>query len=74
VVDARRAIADTSVFIGFEQRRFDDQSLADLELGVSVALRSDLLAVRDSKNPDGPALNASLTTLLNAVKANRLSR
>lgn len=42
MVDIRRAIADTSVFIGFEQRRFDDQALADLELGVSVVTLGEL--------------------------------
>jgi Domain of unknown function (DUF397) len=39
-----------------------------------VELRGDLLAVRDSKNPAGPALTVSLTNLLNAVKTARLSR
>jgi hypothetical protein len=38
-----------------------------------VELRGDLLAVRDSKNPDGPALNVSLTRLLDTVKTGRLS-
>jgi predicted nucleic acid-binding protein len=57
VVDVRRAIADTSVFIGFEQRRFDDQSLADLELGVSVVTLGELrLGVLSARHdPDAAA-------------------
>lgn len=31
-------------------------------------------ALRDSKNPIGPMLNVDLTELLNAVKADHLSR
>lgn len=36
VLTRQRAIADTSLFIGPEAYRFDDQALAELDLGVSV--------------------------------------
>ena len=38
-----------------------------------VELRGDLLAVRDSKNPNGPALTVTLTRLLATVKTGRLN-
>jgi hypothetical protein len=37
-----------------------------------VEVRHDLAAVRDSKNPDGPALTVDLTRLLSTVRAGRL--
>jgi hypothetical protein len=36
VVTVRRALADTSVFIGVEAARFDENRFADHEWGVSV--------------------------------------
>jgi predicted nucleic acid-binding protein len=53
-VSQRRAIADTSVFIGMETHRFDDQRLADLELGVSVVTLGELRlgVVSASHDPD----------------------
>ncbi len=36
---------------------------------VELAVR----AVRDSKNPDGPALNVQVTALITAVKAGQLA-
>jgi predicted nucleic acid-binding protein len=42
VVVIRRAIADTSVFLGLEVHRFDDQALAEVELGVSVVTLGEL--------------------------------
>jgi predicted nucleic acid-binding protein len=57
MVSPRRAIADTSVFIGLETRRVDDQGLVDLELGVSVVtlgeLRLGVLSV--TTDPDAAA-------------------
>ncbi len=38
----RRAVADTSVFIGFEAERFDAAQLPDLELGVSTITLGEL--------------------------------
>jgi predicted nucleic acid-binding protein len=54
VVAPRRAIADTSLFIGLEARRFDDQALVGLDLGVSVITLGELRlgVVSASHNPD----------------------
>jgi predicted nucleic acid-binding protein len=54
VVARRRAIADTSLFIGLEARRFDDRALAGLDLGVSVVTLGELrLGVVSARhNPD----------------------
>jgi hypothetical protein len=40
--------------------------------GNCVEVRQDLAAIRDSKNPDGPALAADLPRLLAIVKSGRL--
>ncbi|HZN17564.1 MAG TPA: type II toxin-antitoxin system VapC family toxin [Micromonosporaceae bacterium] len=42
MVATRRAIADTSLFIGLEARRFDDRALSQLLLGVSVVTLGEL--------------------------------
>jgi predicted nucleic acid-binding protein len=57
VVAIRRAIADTSVFIGPEVHRFDDQALAEVELGVSVVTLGELrLGVVSARHdPDAAA-------------------
>jgi predicted nucleic acid-binding protein len=56
VVTRRRAIADTSLFIGLEARRFDGTALADLELGVSVITLGELrLGVVSARNDPGAA-------------------
>ncbi|OLF18060.1 DUF397 domain-containing protein [Actinophytocola xanthii] len=39
--------------------------------GQCVEVRNDLAALRDSKNPTGPALNVSLDHLLVALRAGR---
>lgn len=39
---ARRALADTSVFIGLEAKRFDPNRFADYEWGVSVITLGEL--------------------------------
>lgn len=41
------------------------------EQGNCVELGHTMTAVRDSKNPSGPVLRASLGDLVNAVKAGR---
>jgi hypothetical protein len=52
VVDRQRAIADTSVFVGLEATRIDDQAIRNLDLGVSTItlgeLRLGVLSVRDN--------------------------
>lgn len=56
MVTRRRAIADTSLFIGLEARRFDGAALADLELGVSVITLGELrLGVVSARNDPGAA-------------------
>jgi predicted nucleic acid-binding protein len=42
VVARRRAIADTSLFVGLETDRVDDQVLAELDFGVSVITLGEL--------------------------------
>jgi hypothetical protein len=42
--------------------------------GNCVELAHTLGAVRDSKNPDGPPLRVELGAMLDAVKADRLTR
>jgi hypothetical protein len=39
--------------------------------GQCVEVRNDLAALRDSKNPTGPALDLSLGRLLDALKTGR---
>ncbi|WP_275415180.1 type II toxin-antitoxin system VapC family toxin [Planotetraspora silvatica] len=48
----RRAIADTSVFIGFEGQRFDAERFADFEWGVSAVTLGELrLGVLQARDP-----------------------
>jgi predicted nucleic acid-binding protein len=42
VVARRRAIADTSLFVGLETKRVDDEALAGLDFGVSVVTLGEL--------------------------------
>lgn len=42
--------------------------------GNCVQVRQDLTAIRDSKNPLGPALRAELTGLVTAIKSGHLDR
>jgi hypothetical protein len=44
------------------------------EQGQCVEVASTLGAVRDSKNPTGPALHANLTALVTTVKSATLAR
>jgi hypothetical protein len=37
-----------------------------------VELRNDLTAIRDTKNPTGPTLTGDVTTLLTAIKDDRI--
>lgn len=54
MVTPRRALADTSLFIGLEARRFEDHALADMLLGVSVITLGELRlgVVSASHDPD----------------------
>jgi len=53
VVTTRRALADTSVFIGIEATRFDVGRFADFEWGVSAVTLGELrLGVLQAQNPE----------------------
>jgi hypothetical protein len=41
--------------------------------GDCVEVRQDLTGIRDSKNPDGPALSIDLSLLLAGVKSGKLN-
>jgi predicted nucleic acid-binding protein len=61
-VTRRKAIAGTSVFIGLEADRLDDQAIADLDLGVSVVTLGELrLGVVSARN-DPEAASRRLAT------------
>jgi predicted nucleic acid-binding protein len=52
VVTARRALADTSVFIGLEAERFEQGRLDDFEWGISVITLGELrLGVLQAADP-----------------------
>jgi len=52
-VTTRRALADTSVFIGIEATRFDVGRFADFEWGVSAVTLGELrLGVLQAQNPE----------------------
>jgi predicted nucleic acid-binding protein len=61
VVTPRRALADTSVFIGLEASRFDATRFADFEWGVSAITLGELrLGVLQAQDPD--AVSRRLST------------
>jgi predicted nucleic acid-binding protein len=62
VVVRRKAIADTSVFIGLEARRFDSTLLADLDLAVSVITLGELRLGVVSASRDPEAASQRLAT------------
>jgi len=60
VVAARRALADTSVFIGLEAERFDADRFAGYEWGVSVITLGELrLGVLQARDPEVAARRLS---------------
>lgn len=55
MVERRRALADTSFFVGLEAERVAEQTLADFDLGVSAITLGELrLAVLSASNRDKP--------------------
>lgn len=55
MLESRRALADTSLFVGLEAGRVDHEVVADLELGVSAATLGELrLGVLSASNRDQP--------------------
>jgi len=56
----RRAVADTSVFIGLEAARFEPGQFADFEWGVSVVTLGELrLGVLQARDPEAAARRLS---------------
>ncbi|MGI5220665.1 type II toxin-antitoxin system VapC family toxin [Nocardia sp. CA-290969] len=59
-MSATRAIADTSIFIGAEERRFDRSRFEDYEWGVSVVTLGELrLGVINARDPEAAARRLS---------------
>jgi predicted nucleic acid-binding protein len=60
VVTPRRALADTSVFIGLEATRFDISRFRDFEWGVSAITLGELrLGVLQARNPEAASRRLS---------------
>ena len=60
MVAARRALADTSIFIGMEAARFDSSRFAEYEWGVSVITLGELrLGVLQASGPEAAARRLS---------------
>lgn len=60
MVNVRRALADTSVFIGIEATRFDPDRFAGYEWGVSVVTLGELrLGVLQASGPEAAARRLS---------------
>jgi predicted nucleic acid-binding protein len=60
LVTPRRALADTSVFIGLEATRFDISRFRDFEWGVSAVTLGELrLGVLQAQNPEAAARRLS---------------
>ncbi|MFE1593741.1 type II toxin-antitoxin system VapC family toxin [Nocardia sp. NPDC058705] len=58
--ESRRALADTSIFIGLEAQRFDRAAVADYEWGVSVVTLGELrLGVLHAKDPESASRRLS---------------
>jgi predicted nucleic acid-binding protein len=60
MVTSRRALADTSIFIGLEATRFDVGRFADFEWGVSAVTLGELrLGVLQARNPEAASRRLS---------------
>ncbi|MEV0624204.1 type II toxin-antitoxin system VapC family toxin [Nonomuraea sp. NPDC050404] len=60
MVERKRALADTSIFIGLEAERFNVDQFADFEWGVSVVTLGELrLGVLQARDPDASARRLS---------------
>ncbi|HEY1619331.1 MAG TPA: type II toxin-antitoxin system VapC family toxin [Streptosporangiaceae bacterium] len=66
----RRALADTSVFIGLEAARFDASRFADFEWGVSVVTLGELrLGVLQARDPESASRRLSTYQLAQRFEA-----
>lgn len=60
MVERKRALADTSIFIGLEATRFDTDRFADYDWGVSAVTLGELrLGVLQARDPDTAARRLS---------------
>jgi predicted nucleic acid-binding protein len=70
VVTSKRALADTSVFIGLEATRFDASRFDDFEWGVSAVTLGELrLGVLQAQNPDAASRRLSTYQLAQQFEA-----
>jgi len=69
-VTPRRALADTSIFIGLEATRFDVNRFADFEWGVSAVTLGELrLGVLQAQNPEAASRRLSTYQLAQRFEA-----
>lgn len=70
MVTPRRALADTSVFIGLESARLDVARFADFEWGISAITLGELrLAVLQAQNPEAASRRLSTYQLAERFEA-----
>jgi predicted nucleic acid-binding protein len=70
VVTPRRALADTSVFIGLESARLDLARFTDFEWGISAITLGELrLAVLQAQNPEAASRRLSTYQLAQRFEA-----
>ena len=70
MVTPRRALADTSVFIGVEAGRFDTARFADFEWGISAITLGELrLGVLNARNPESASRRLSTYQLAQRFEA-----
>ena len=70
MVTARRALADTSVFIGLEAARFDVGRFADFEWGISAITLGELrLGVLQARDPETASRRLSTYLLAQRLEA-----
>lgn len=70
MVNTRRALADTSIFIGLEATRFDVSRFADFEWGVSAVTLGELrLGVLRARDPEAVSRRLSTYQLAQRFEA-----
>ena len=70
MVTPKRALADTSVFIGLEATRFDASRFDDFEWGVSAVTLGELrLGVLQAENPEAASRRLSIYQLAQRFEA-----
>ncbi len=70
MVTSQRALADTSVFVGFEAARFDAGRFAEYEWGVSAVTLGELrLGVLQAKDPEAASRRLSTYQLAQRFEA-----